>query len=341
MLDARSNNYAFVMRRPHKAMVSAVTLVAFLFNIFVYDIAWAADTSAEFTSVGSGSAGGPGSIRDLNVGTFKLPEYLGQIRDSWASPGQLGTIIHIQDAHCNYAAQHKIAEIVEYLNKEYGIRTVNLEGGVKGYDLSIFTNITDRQVRERVADYFVKEGLVNGAEYFAINNPEKVSLWGIEEARLYLDNLGVYTASLAHKDEIDKDLKNLGYILTMLKVKVYSKELLEFDMKYSQYKANNIEFKDYLEYLIQAAKARALDVKSFGNIYLLSQAFEEESKIDFQKATAERDGLIDRLQKKLSRKSMEELVMKTVEFKTEKISQRDFYDYLVSKAKIVNVDIKD
>ena len=27
----------------------------------------------------------------------------------------------------------------------------------------------------------VKEGLVNGAEYYAINNPEKVNLWGVED----------------------------------------------------------------------------------------------------------------------------------------------------------------
>ena len=40
-----------------------------------------------------------------------------------------------------------------------------------------------------MSDHFVREGLVNGAEYFALNNPDKASLWGIEDTELYIDNL--------------------------------------------------------------------------------------------------------------------------------------------------------
>ena len=194
MLDARSSSNGIIRKRPYKVMVSAITLVAFLFNIIASDFAWAARTPLELTSVGPNRADSPGlsssakasedKLKGLNVGTFALPEYLGHIKDAWSSSSDPTiessnhpTIIHIQDAHCNYAAQKRIAEIVEYLNRECGIDTINLEGGAKDYDLSIFTNIQDKAVREKVADNFVKEGLVSGAEYFAINNPDKVTLW--------------------------------------------------------------------------------------------------------------------------------------------------------------------
>ncbi len=341
--NGRSNRISRI-KRPFKVLATLVTLWSFLFNMVSYDFAWAARTLLEPTAVGSNRAGGPDSpgliTKDLSVDTFSLPEYLGHIKDV-GKGGSGKVMIHIQDAHCNYAAQHKIAEIIEYLNKEYGVDTVNLEGGAKGYDLSTFTRIQDKIIRENTTDYFVKEGLVNGAEYFAINNPEKATLWGIEDTKLYVDNLNVYRDSLKYKDEIDKHLNAITYILSNLKTKIYSQELLDLDNKYSQYKANTLEFKDYLAYLIQAVKNKAIDIKGFTNIYLLSQTLTEEGNIDFKKANNQRDDLIDKLQKKLSKKSLEELVFKTVEFRSEKISQKDFCIYLTKKANLVGIEPND
>ncbi|KJJ84488.1 conserved hypothetical protein, membrane [Candidatus Omnitrophus magneticus] len=335
---ARSSG-ALISRKPFKVLVCLVTLVAFLFNTISYDVVWAVGTPSALTGRGADRADGPEFIKELHINTFTLPEYLGRVKDSYKSnSGRI--IIHIQDAHCNYAAQRKIAEIIECLNKEYGVDTVNLEGGAKDYDLSVFAKISDRTNRDKTADYFIKEGLVNGAEYFAINNPEKATLWGIEDTGLYLKNLNVYRESLKHKDEIDKHLNALTHILTNLKSKIYSQELLELDNKYSQYKANSLEFKDYLAYLIQSAKQKSINVKAFPNIYLLSQTLQEEVGLDFKRANQQRDDLIDKLQKNLSKKSLEELVLKTIEFKSEKISQKDFYAYLTNKTSSLGIELK-
>ena len=339
MTVARSNSN-FGIKRPFKVLVCLVTLWSFLFNTVSFDLAWAARAPLELSGDGSNRAGGPGVVKELRVDTFTLPEYLGRIKDSWRGNSDK-IVIHIQDAHCNYAAQHKISEIIEYLNKEYGINVVNLEGGAKEYDLSIFTDIVDKSLRDKVADYFVKEGLVNGAEYFAVNNPEKVNLWGIEDANLYVDNLKVYRDSLAHKEEIDKNLMTLSYILSNLKSKVYSKELLDFDIKYDAYKASNIEFKDYLSFLIVIAKSKAIDINTLSNIYLLNQTLEKEGKIEFKKANNERDDLIDRLQKKLSKNALKELVVKIVEFRSKKISQENFYSYLTTKVKDKEITLSE
>ncbi len=339
MINASSNSNRR-LKRPFKVLVSIVTLWSFLFSLVSYDLTWAARTPLEPTGVGSNRAGSLSVVKDLNVDTFAIPEYLGQVRDSFKASSDK-VVIHIQDAHCNYAAQKRIAEIIEYLNKEHGINTVNLEGGVKDYDLSTFTRISDKDIRDKVADYFVKEGLVNGAEYFAINNPDKATLWGIEDTKLYIDNLNIYRDSLKYKNETDKQINALTHILNNLKAKIYSQDLLDLDTKYSQYKAGSLEFKDYLAYLIQTAKHKLIDIKPFTSIYLLSQTLAEEGNVDFRKANNERDDLIDRLQKKLSKKSLEELVLKTVEFKKERISQKDFYIYLTKKADFVGVELKD
>ncbi|MDD5428039.1 MAG: hypothetical protein PHI58_02250, partial [Candidatus Omnitrophica bacterium] len=348
MLDARSDrSVGLISKRPFKAMISFITLVAFLANTICYDIAWAGRTPSELTSVGSdkraASPASTGALKQLTVKTFSLPRSLGTVKDSWepaiGSRKTGTTVIHIQDAHCNYYAQRAIADIIEYLNKEYGVSEINLEGGAKDYDLSIFTGIKDRAKRERVADHFVKEGLVNGAEYFALNNPDKARLWGIEDTRLYIDNLKVYRNSLKDKDDVDRLLKNLSHILTNLKMKIYSKELLSLDLKYTQYKAGNIEFKDYLNYLAANSRDKLIDIKSFPDIFLLNQVMKREDEIDFRKANNERDELIDRLQKRLSKNGMKELVVKTVEFKAGITPQEEFYGYLVNKAKQADIPV--
>ena len=359
MLDARTNNHAILRKKGLLRVITVITLWSFLFSMgggekyLIENVrlrqtlnefgfggqAWAARPSLGLTSVSSNAAGGPTSIKEFNVETFVLPRYLGKVKDAYK--GTSGkTIIHIQDAHCNYAAQRKINDIVQYFADEYEVEVVNMEGGRGGYDLSVFSGIPNENTRKKVADYFVKEGLLNGVEYFAINNPEKITLWGVEDANLYLKNLNIYRRTLKDRETINKYLKELDHVLGNLKRNIYSEELLELDEKYRKYKESRLDFKGYLTYLIGKAKQMAINIKMLTNIYLLDQSLKQEEEIDFQKANMERNRLLDELEKMLSKKEVAELIVKTIGFKTEKISQKDYYQYLVKKAKLVNIDLK-
>lgn len=342
MSDARSNGvHGLILYKPFKVVVCAITLAAFLFTTVAQDFAWAVNTAPKSEPYSI-----PAPVAEFTPDNIAIPESLGTVKYSWSSSRKLSTmdqglstIIHIQDAHCNYYAQKRIAQILAYLNDKYGVDTINLEGGAKDYDLSIFTAIADKAKRERISDHFVKEGFVNGAEYYAINNPDKVKLWGIEDVGLYIENLKTYRNSLGHKEEVDKYIGSLNHILANLKRNIYSKELLELDTKYNEYKTEKIQFKDYLTYLVKIADQRAINVKQLSSLYLLKQAVAEEESIDFKKANDERDKLVDRLSKLLSKAELEKLVEKTVEFKAGKMSQEEFYAYLLKKAKLVGLAI--
>jgi len=67
-----------IKRRPFKALVCLVTLVTFLFNTVSLDLAWALEASSRL-SINSDRADNPVSLKELNVDTFTLPEYLGQV----------------------------------------------------------------------------------------------------------------------------------------------------------------------------------------------------------------------------------------------------------------------
>ncbi|MFC1549187.1 serine/threonine-protein kinase, partial [Candidatus Omnitrophota bacterium] len=202
-----------------------------------------------------------------------------------------------------------------------------------------FTAITGGEIRREVAEYFLKKGEIHGAELYAINNPGKVDLWGIEDKDLYLENLRVYRDSLAYKNEVERYLKELTHILNNLKRHIFNPELLKIDMAYNAYKAGNMDFRDYLEFLMGKAREMIINVQDFENLYLLSQAMNQEENIDFKKANNERGILINELKKGLSKNEVRELVAKTVDFKTKKISRKVFYGYLLRKARELGLDI--
>ena len=158
-------------------------LLAFVVSMTANDPLWAAKTTPDLSNTRSSAS--------LSVDDITVPLRYGEIKDSHkGSNGK--TIIHIQDAHCNYPAQHSIESIIKYLTGAHpDISLVSLEGGRGNYDLSVFTNIADPEIRRKVSDYFVKEGRVSGPEFYAINNPDKVKLFGIEDEKLYAENLSL------------------------------------------------------------------------------------------------------------------------------------------------------
>ncbi|MBF0216635.1 MAG: hypothetical protein HQL30_06535 [Candidatus Omnitrophica bacterium] len=276
---------------------------------------------------------GVNAIKD----TFQLPVYLGEVRETHKGNSDL-FVIHIQDAHCNKEAQKKISEIIGYFNKEHGVKIVNLEGGSGAYDTGVFDAINDPKAKKTISDYFVDKGELNGAESFAVNNPGKVELWGIEKKDYYMENLKVYRDSMPKRNDVNGALGALESIYSQLKKKIFSENLAKIDGYFTAYKAGNMDFRDYVDALGKTAKAEGIDLKWFFNVFLLFQVTEMESDIDFRKADNERDTLMEELEKGLSIKEKEKLIAKSVAFKNKLIPEKQFYSFLLEKARYLEID---
>jgi len=348
-----TDNYHQINFKRWLRIAAIITLAAFVFNTVSQDYAYAARPTVD-----------PSKFRDIlktvdslqrpfSIKDFQLPRYLGEVRDISIPEDILQsqnfipknrqeiTVIHIQDAHCNYDAQHSIAELVKYFSNIYGIRTINLEGGEGRYDLSIFTDIKNMEIRKKVADYFIKSGELSGSEFYAVMNPEKVELWGVENSDLYIKNLNVYRDLVKEKKTIDRLLNNLSYLLSNLKIHIFNKELIDFDTQYRAFKNDNLDFKEYIDILAGLASRHGVILDQYVNISSLLQAIALENEIDFKQANRERDQIIDVLQRDLSKLELEELIIKVVQFKFNRISQEGFYGYLVHKALCIGLDIKE
>ena len=354
-------NYSTSRDRAPYRVISFFTLIAFSLNFLFGDIlvekSWAQHVAPTSSSASLGFDPGIDTSLAEQIGgkKFIIPASLGEITNSYfpkelatganspasAENNGIKTIIHIQDAHCEYNCQKQISGIIKYLNEEYGIESVNLEGGEGNYDLGAFSSIEDKALREKVADYFMREGVLSGAEYFAVNDPGKVKLWGVENTELYLENLNAYRGSLNKRAPAEEALKKLNKMLGEIKEKIYSPELIEIDRMFLEHSAGKIEIREYISYLVGKAGEKMVDVKKFPNVYFLKFAMEEEKNIDFKQANIERDKLIDILQNKLSLYELEKLVEQTVLYKRGDIPGSDFYSYLFKISRPAGVDTSE
>ncbi|MBF0216930.1 MAG: hypothetical protein HQL30_08065 [Candidatus Omnitrophica bacterium] len=319
-------------------IISIVTLVSFL-TAGISDLAVLPVKGEEALSIDTSAA----VLKPFDRENFILPQDLGSVKDRHFIEGMLDgekkiKIVHIQDAHCNYWAQIKISKILEYLDNEYGIGVINMEGGSGEYDLSIFKNIGDNGLRGKVTDRFLKEGALNAAEYYVLNNGRGHELWGVEDRDLYKKNLEVYRNSLAYKGKIDNALGAIDNVLLRLKAAIYNAGLIEFDTVYARYKKGTIDLREYLIYLVRKAGEKGVGTKDMGNVILLNRIIAEEASIDFKKANAERDELIGLLSKKLPVKKVKTLTANSLRLRSGELGPKDFHEYLMKEAVSVGIE---
>jgi hypothetical protein len=299
-------------------------------------------------SVGDASAQGavksasPSTLthNDVNKSSFNLPVRLGEIIDF--HKGALdNTVIHIRDAHCDYSAQHSISDMIGYFRDTYGVDLVALEGGSGDYDLSVFTDIKDGALREKVADYFVRQGEVNGAEFYTINNPLKVTLYGIEDPPLYVENLNAYRGSLKYRDKALAILSQMAEDISRQKDNIYPPNFRELDKKIRLFREDKLGLEEYAAAIALYAKDNNVSISGYPNVERFYNVMDHENGINMKEAERERNILIDLLNKRLSKKYLEELVAKTVEFNDGDMPAVEYYAYLMNKAELCGIEFEN
>ncbi|MFH1752941.1 MAG: hypothetical protein ABH875_02050, partial [Candidatus Omnitrophota bacterium] len=339
--DGEPPIWSFLYTTIYHKITAALTAILFLFSIVGPELAEAARTnlSSAIASSASEARVTKQSIKQLDVESFQIPDKLGSLKDKHAGTG--GTIIFVQDAHCNLAAQNAISKIIEHLNEEYGVTLINLEGGSGEYDLSLFTDIEDKDTRKRVSEYFMEEGRVSGPEHFAINNTGKVTLYGVEDEDLYVKNLDVYRESLEYVSDVNNTLDYAASRADDLKNRLYPEHFLELDKEYGKFKNNELDLKDFIERLFLLSLDKGLSLKEFSNVRAIYEAITKERQIDFKRANSERDRLVEELKEIVSLNTMDELTLKTFLFRSGQLSQGAYYRYLSALAKENDLDLSE
>lgn len=164
-------------------------------------------------------------------------------------------------------------------------------------------------------------------------------------------------------------VEKLSKTADLLKLQVFSKNLLDLDAKREAYDKNAITFTDYCSYLAKLGSvilspslrsrisfAKDLpddkadpsvaqnekffkDPASYPNFTLMIESLEIEKKIDAKKIDIERKDLISELQKKMVKEELSELVKQSLLLRTGKITSEMFYAYLKDAAAAKKIDL--
>ncbi len=125
---------------------------------------------------------------------FRIPASLGNITDRFIPSGKSTqpTLVLIQDLHGNAGVQRRIAEIIKRLAREQGLRTIFSEGAKGPFDVSLIRSIANAHARAEVVQRCLADSLLAGDEMAAIENPQPLHLWGIDDRDLYIRNLRAF-----------------------------------------------------------------------------------------------------------------------------------------------------
>jgi hydroxymethylpyrimidine pyrophosphatase-like HAD family hydrolase len=265
---------------------------------------------------------------------FYIPASYGTLQ-LCSAVNEVPKVILISDAHCNYEAQHNIANILKVLIRQYGISFIAVEGAENVVDVSSFSGISDELQKDRVIDQFVREGYITGPEFLKIVKDKKLpfTLYGVEDTKEYKENYELLKDSLKDLGQAEKTVEDLIRIIGELKDSIYSGALKEFDVKTIAYRENKNSLTEYAKYLLRSIKFVPQKAK-YRNFYLLDLCIKLENNIDLKEVEEEREVLIKQLEKSLVKENVQELVRKGLEFKLGKINALNFYKYLSEKVDV-------
>lgn len=271
------------------------------------------------------------------VNNLQIPENLGRVKEIFEadylffSGGR--TIIHIQDAHCNYEAQKNMAQILERLINEYGLRLIMVEGGSGDVSLSFLRSRSDKRKREEIAEKYLRKGEISGEEYLNIVSDYDMELYGIEDEELYDANLKSFLDFDSYREEGLRDVERLSSVVEALKLYIYNEALKELEEKKIDYEEKVLSLVEYCQYLKKTAERESLDLRQYDNFIAFTESARLEKEIDFSQAELERNVFVKELAKLLSEYEVRELIDKTKEVKEGVIEPCEYYSFLKGRAR--------
>ncbi len=243
------------------------------------------------------------------------------------------TIIHIQDAHASLSAQYSITNLLDSLVSNYDLEFIAVEGSSGYIDTSVLRSCPNKDIRKNVATFLMEEGYMSAGEFFEITSDEdNICLYGVEDDALYAKNVESFRQIQSARAAQTGYLVNLLEQFSFLTEKIYSKNLHELNKNHTMHRDGSLSFSDYWAFLEVFIKKHNIDLTNSREIIKLLEAVNLEGTIDFTKANDERRKLIDDLSKNMGKKELESLVLESLAFKQNKVSQTKYYEYLTSLA---------
>ena len=177
-------------------------------------------------------------------------------------------LVYLQDAHGNISVQKNTAHLLKAFANALKITApwIGLEGTPSGeIDPRALSLFPDRRLRRLAALFFLKNGDLDGAEYYtAVDNPH-ARLFGVDSAALWAENKKHFTDFKNHGVQT-VSFEKISAALATLKRALYHRDLLELDLLFNK----DENFAKDLRTLVQIAKAKGISLANFPTVTTLT-----------------------------------------------------------------------
>lgn len=293
-----------------------------------------------------------------------VPARFGSAVARWVgSTPDAPTVVLIQDAHCNIEAQQNIRGIIDSLadhrsgdtgsdlsSANSRMRTsepakprvsVFLEGALGPLDVARYRTYGDPAIRDEVCDFFLTRGKLSGAEHAAITTAQDIPFIGVEDKALYVKNFQAFTAITRYKGPLEEEVEEIEAVLSLLRERLYSEELKDFESEYHAFRREEKTFFAYAPDLIARAEALGIDLFEYPNLALYKEVDVREDRIDFQSLETEVNRYLAVLSEALKANADDYARLKrfTDEFSAGRIKSRDYFSYLIKSGQVYKVNL--
>ena len=169
-----------------------------------------------------------------------VPKEVGKIFETNIKEKDVPNVILIYDMHCQPYTQNNIYSIINYIDSEFNVSKIFVEGAPNGkVDVSSIKDI-DIKTRKNILSNMLSKGYLSGTEFFSYLS-QKDNLYGIEDLNLYIQTVKQYVNILPFQKEYlsyikqsEKDLLKIKRIFYSAEMKFFEKlffEDIDYDLK--------------------------------------------------------------------------------------------------------------
>ena len=282
---------------------------------------------------------------DLNPYLITVPAEYGNIEEVYQGAPDAPLIVHIQNVHANYKAQLNIKNILDHLVGKHQFSLIQIEGAVAKVDPEILKPSYLEEANLKLADLLLREGRITGAHAFAIETDRPVELYGIEDFGLYTENLKIFKAIYAHREEVNAYFSNAHRMVNRIGRTLLTPGALDFTRKKESFSRDEIGLLDYLVYLNQVAERSGLtklrDLKEmirYPNLVRILRIHELEERLDRTELEKEGKRLRSEFSKKLPQAEAAQELLGRLEAREKGVRPRAYFVELTKLADQAGID---
>lgn len=244
--------------------------------------------------------------RSRSLNDLVIPLSLGKIQERFVGSNPR-FVIYIQDVHAHFTAQENIAAIIDYLNSNYGINTVGVEGNWSSTSYPKTWALPSSREKQMLTRALLEEDYITGPAYAAMFSQTPIMLVGIEDPAIYQANREIYLKYLQSRKETNSKITFYGEEISQLKQSTYNPDLLSFDTTVVAFReGKNID--KFLPSLLTWADKKGVDLSDLKDIQTFKEASQLEKNLhaNKDKLEGETKRLMDTL--KLKNRNLEQML---------------------------------